>query len=379
MSILRTLHTCVPSPLRRVVDPLADCAHLLHHLRVELWSVSGQEKHSGLPLSILCAVSKQEKHYLNNLIFSSVSGVRKLGSVWLSALDKKAEEFAADHSMVVVQVRKPQFAVMRERGYFTIPSWVKGSVTLPLDPKVLHSRSVQSDFKKMRQLELEYQVTRKAEDLQTFYEHMYVPYMQQAHGKAAYIETCGELSRAFRDWEILLVKKDGEPIAGKFIGYGHNGPSLYRVGIRDGNRQYIKDRVVSCVYQLSFQYLTERGFKSAELAWSRSFLNDGVLRYKQKLSQRITGSSPSGLALKPLSYRPAMQDFLRNNPFISETSAGLCGIVFRDVPTVIDPEIKQINKDYGHPGLQGLYIHRFPQAGVSSGLVAGELLPLLAN
>jgi len=379
MSILRTLHTRVPSRLRRVVDPLADCAHLLQHLRVELWSVSGQEKQSGLPLSILCAVNKQEKHYLYHLLFSSVASERKLGPVWLSALDRKTEGLAADHSLIIVQVRKPQFAAMRERGYLTIPSWVKGSVALPLDPKVLHSRSVQSDFKKMRQLGLEYETTRKAEDLEAFYRHMYVPYMQLAHGETAYIETCGELGRAFRDWEILFVKKDGERIAGKFIGYGDNGPSLYRVGIRGGDRQYIKDRVVSCVYQLSFQYLTERGFKNAELAWSRSFLNDGVLRYKQKLSQGITGSSPSGLALKVMSYTPATQSFLRNNPFISETAAGLRGVIFRDVAAITDPEIKQINKDYWHPGLQGLYIHRFPEAGVPCEQLTGELLPLLAN
>jgi hypothetical protein len=369
MNRLRAIYNRLPARFRRAMDPVADYVQHLLHLRVELWSVTGVECHGGLPLSILCGIPDREKRYVLKLIFGSDFRETKVGSVWWWKLHTEAEKLRPNHSMIAVQVRKSQFAAMRKSGYFTIPSWVQGSVNLPIDPKVLRSRSVQSDFKKIRELSLEFEVTRQPEHLQTFYHQMYVPYMQLAHGATAYIESCAELRNAFRDWEILLIKKGGEWIAGKFIGYGDGGPTLYRVGVRNGDRQYIKERVVSCVYQFSFQYLTARGFTNAQLAWSRAFLNDGVLRYKQKLSQSITGTSVSGLALKIFSEDEATRSFLRNNPFIGETAEGLCGFVFVDGDKPLDEAaVRQLNKDYFHPGLVKLSTHLFPPVEPEHGM-----------
>jgi hypothetical protein len=122
-------------------------------------------------------------------------------------------------------------------------------------------------------------------------------------------------------------------------------------------------------------YLKDKGYTKMVVGNSRTFLKDGVLRLKKKWSQRIIGSAPTGFAFKVLCNTAATRAFLENNPFIFEEDGLLNGAVFVDGD---DPpsseEIRQINKNYFHPGLSKLIIYCFKPIDLAiEDLVPSEL------
>ncbi len=116
------------------------------------------------------------------------------------------------------------------------------------------------------------------------------------------------------------------------------------------------------LYHFSLQYLEEKGYKKALMGWSRPFLRDGVLQFKKKWSQRITDGHDSGFALQLLSPTPAVKAFLCNNPFIYKNRGRFYGAVFADGAKPLSSEdVRQIDKDYYHPGLSRLLVYCFGQ------------------
>ena len=137
---------------------------------------------------------------------------------------------------------------------------------------------------------------------------------------------------------------------------------MWLLGVRNGDRAYLKVGAIIAIYYFSLTRLAEQGCKNADAGWSRAFLNDGPLRYKRKLAMRITGSSGKGIALKTVCLDAATRSFLRNNPFIVEGEAGLEAAVFVDGETPLtESDIRQMNKDYLYSGLAKLSIYRLPQ------------------
>jgi hypothetical protein len=83
-----------------------------------------------------------------------------------------------------------------------------------------------------------------------------------------------------------------------------------------------------------------------------------VLQFKKKWSQRITDCCSNGFALRVLSHRPATRAFLCNNPFIFRRDGLFFGAVFADGDKPLTGEdIRQIDKDYFHPGMSRLFIY----------------------
>jgi hypothetical protein len=133
---------------------------------------------------------------------------------------------------------------------------------------------------------------------------------------------------------------------------------LWESGIRDGNRDYVKEGAGGALYHFGLQYLQEKGFTKAFLGWSRPFLRDGVLQFKRRWSQRLMASYPNGYGLKILSDTPAAKAFLCNNPFIFKRRGLLHGAVFvaADRPLTAD-DIQGLDRDYFYPGLSRLFIY----------------------
>ena len=125
---------------------------------------------------------------------------------------------------------------------------------------------------------------------------------------------------------------------------------------------YLKVGAIAAIYHFGLQYAQKKGFTKVDLGWSRAFLTDGALRYKRKMGTVITGAYDKAMALKLVSSNTASRSFLRNNPFIVENEYGLCGAVF--VQSEAPPDevaTKQMDKDYGYPGLVKLSIYSLPQ------------------
>ncbi len=354
---LRPLLAHVGSALLWVVSRPLVPYWWLQSLRVELWIVEGRERGSGLPLSILSGLQYTNKSYLLGLMFDGEYRERRLGRFWLWRLRRTIPAAASDCSIIVVETNSSRIKLAGAPGWFWIPSWVFGEIALPRDAAAL--RKVGEELRQIRHNKLEYEVTRDRQKFDDFYYNMYVPYSTGRFGDCAEVSNYRELNSQFEDSDLLLVKNQGQSIAGSLIMHGKTGPCLWDMGIRDGDRTHFKRGAGVALYHFAMQHLEEKGHTTAGLGWSRPFLRDGVLQFKRKWSQRIVRGRSHGFALKILTNTPAASAFLRENPFICRRGGSFCAAVFVEGDNGSDPdELGRLVMDYLHDGLERLLIYR---------------------
>jgi hypothetical protein len=327
----------------------------LRYVRVELWSIEGEERTSGLPLTILCGVTGVDRNYLLGLIFGPAYRERRLGRFWLWNLGK-AIAAAPECSLVLVDACESHLRLAGRADWFLIPAWVLGTVGLPRDAAATHK--VNGDLRRIRRHGLVGEISNDPAQFDDFYHNMHVPYVAETFGDCAAVAPYERLRAEFERGFLLLVKNQEKTIAGQVVMRLPEGPCFRDMGVRDGNRDYVRDGAACALYHFGLQHLQESGCTSASFGWSRAFLRDGVLVFKKKWSQRLVGSYPNGFALRVVAQRPAVRAFLGNNPFIFRRRGQLFAAVFVDASAPLAPEqSRQIGRDYVHPGLARLIIY----------------------
>lgn len=329
---------------------------IIRRLRLELWLVEGREATSEQPLSLLCAGVGS---YVLDLAFGGFYRKERVGRIWLWNLPRAVRERGHGGALALIGVRDPYRRLVRLPGSFSIPAWVRGEVDLPLGSAVLNSSSVKSDLRRIRNSGLASFVTKDPRHFHEFYHRMYVPYINEVHGRGAFIWPYEVMKREFRRCELLMVSKEGQPISGILITYARPTPRLWSLGVRDADRQYLRDGAVTALFYYSFLHLEANGYQAADLGLSRPFLNDGVVRYKRKWGVRIVGTSVDWFVLMNLASTPGAHGFLRSHPFIHRDAAGLCGAIFVDSDWKSTPDtLNGIQRRYAIPGLATLRLYR---------------------
>ena len=109
MGPLRTFYRYLLHFFNRLLNTLTYCYRFFRGLRIELWHVNGGEVHSHLPLSVLCALPKQEKSHMLRLMFGESFRERSLGRIWSWSIARAAAKAGVDYSVILAHVDKPRF------------------------------------------------------------------------------------------------------------------------------------------------------------------------------------------------------------------------------------------------------------------------------
>lgn len=356
----RKLYDKVPATVRSIAYPVVRCRRFLKQLRVDLWQIDGVEMSTGQPLVIACGTAGQNKSLLLGLIFGdSPVRERQLGPTWLWNVNRVVRKSGSDCALAFIGLRHTNLRRLGSPPWIFIPCWVNGVVDIPFGPDVLGKENVRSDLRKIRNHALEYEVTRDLPSFDEFYHRMYVPHITRAHGAGGYIVPYNEKRDLFHKCDLLFVKMGDIRVAGVLLLHGPDGPRIWSLGVRDSNDEYVKKGAVAAVFHFSFQFLASQGHSRVRIGASRPFLRDGVLQFKRKLSQTIASGSPDGFGFKVLSYSPAVQGFLKANPFIYQDGDGLYGAVFVDPDAPLgDKELASLEKSNLHQGMVGLTVYR---------------------
>ena len=345
------------APLRWTASKITGAIWWLRQLRLDVWVADGQECSSGQPLSILCAVTEDQQNYPLKLIFGDSYRRRYLGRCWLWNVARLLPAAAPDCAMILAETFESHLNVAHTKDWFFIPTWVTGEVTLPRDAEA--TRKVDDVLRRIRRHGLRCEFTRDPEKYDDFYHNMYVPYISKTFGDCATIASHESIRKHFQVSDLLLIKNDEGSIAGQLIMHEDTGSALGVVGIRDGNRDYVKAGAGGALYHFGLQYLQDKGEKKVWLGWTRPFLRDGVLRFKKKWSQRLVHGTFNGFLLKILADTPVTRAFLCNNPFIFKREGRLFGAVFTDSDTPPSTEdIEKIDTDYFHPGMARVVVYQ---------------------
>lgn len=360
-SLARTVYRSLPTRFRAIANPAASWYDRIRRLRLEVWRITGEERESNLPLSIgLCVLTKEYKSYLLDLIFGSSFQEQYFGRIWIWNVFKKIPQVLSGCSAIVAEIHESHLSFLGSSIGFVIPAWVTGETNLPLDPRMLRHKSVQSDIRKIRHQRLEFEITRAPEQFADFYQNMYIPHIERVHGEGAFFASREALKAHFDNGDLLMVKKQDDCIAGMLITYSGGCPHLRCLGVRDGNPDYVSDGAIAAAYEFSLRYLEEKGYRKVRLGLSRAFLRDGVIRYKKKWSQRIVRASTHKFCLKILSDTDTTRVFLQNTPFIFESLGKLSGAIFVGTDVLLTPQLLQrLYNEHFHIGLSRLVVFTF--------------------
>lgn len=352
-----------------VLWPILAIRRLYKTLRLETWIITGKEISSGQKFGIVFAGHKEDKNYFVKLAFNSDIQDNYLGKKWLWSIIKTARTKPYGSSLLIMDVPRYFHIISKRMKCLYVPSWISGEIDSSMLESLFKNRntSLKSDISKIKRNKLHFEITDELPHLRNFYDNMYIPYISKSHTDSAILMDYREVLREFKKRRLfntlLLIKKNGEHLAGILLGYKKNTLKLSTLGVKDGNQDYIKDGVIGALFYFSVNYAIEKGFTKINFGNSRPFFEDGALRYKKKWGQKISYPKKSGFFFKMLSENDGIIGFFINNPLIYKDRTGLNGAIFvKKNQQLSQNDLINIYKQYYINGLSKLFIYHFEQS-----------------
>lgn len=345
-----------------LATPLLWLRRRLRPQRVAVERITGKVRGSAATVNVVCGLTAQTRHLMMELIFESPLPVAvQLGQVGLLKMFRSPRSIVPEADLVLMPAAETQHAWLDDGTWFSIPEWIRGHITLPLDPAALRHSSIKTNIRQIHRHGYEYVVTRDEKMFEMFYHRMLKPYAEANFGEGTCLASFDEMRSSREEFDLLLIQKKsqaGEYLAGFLIIYEPEGARIWSLGVRDGDTNLVREGVIAAMYLFAFEFLEKKGFKEVNMGGSRPFLNDGILKFKRRHTQRITHCKWEGFALKILRLTPGVKDFLRQNPFIFRSHGKMHGAVFADAPLTSDA-IAELHRQFFHAGLGGLVIWIF--------------------
>ncbi|GEM_PF-6621685 len=216
------------------------------------------------------------------------------------------------------------------------------------------NRDAHKDIRLTSKYNYDYEFSKNEALLKFFYDRMYCPYMHARYPDEKIIASLDYVKKEFRKGGLLLVKdKDtNKYIAASVIKFDRRVFTAVKLGVLNGDPELLHRRAVSALYISYFKFMEQRKIPGIHLGASRSFLNDGVLKYKAKWGAAIEFDRNRGNVFILRICRPSryMNDFLVNNPFISLENNKLVGNIF----TEKDLDAPEMQERARHSHFKGL-------------------------
>lgn len=327
--------------------------------RVSVTRLSGNEVASATPLSVAFAGNPTERAYFAEILFAGKVANENIARIWRRQTPAlMARQCASDDCFIQQLDRSP--ATLRPRSFY-IPAWI-GSECVVGEALIRAEKStnVKSDVMRIRKNRLGYAIHHDLAALQRFYDQMYVPHITRVYGDAAFVTAFSELAEQLVKGALLLIKNaEGIEIAGGLLVM--ETPQRARgvaIGVRDGNREYIKQGAMAAIYYYDLVYLHSLGVERLHYGSARPFLQDGAFAYKRKWGIQLTGGSPQGFLLSVRTPSTAMEQWFCNNPFVHMVDNQLVAAIFAsDALRLSKEEQDLLMARYDMPGLHNVTLY----------------------
>jgi len=314
--------------------------------------VTGVEKSSDAPVSVLLSGTEQQLAFFQSRIFGSNAVARsRIGRRPMFFADRLMKRF--DCSFCVVAVERQFESLVRRPGDFLLPLWVSCDVPLNDDREYAKSPSIRADIRNIRNNGFTWQLSDKQEDFDFFFEKIYVPTITDSHGGSALTASYENRQHKFETgtMELLQVMRDNQFLAGVAIDFDNSAPTLRDSGVLNGSLEIKKTSALSAAYLFAMDYLASKGHSNVNFGLSRSFLDDGVLNYKRKFRPVITTGSDDGILMRIRSLDEPTRSMLRGSPCLTWQNRILHRTYFRDPTEKYSEQRDRKNRGAWHFGI----------------------------
>jgi hypothetical protein len=254
--------------------------------------ISGKPKFSDNEITISIFGSEIETAYYAQLFFEKISKKEEFSKkIPFSLLAKAIKNEESISDIVIARASQLHSEYFWNTGALVIPDQVNQDMELPKDfseiekkfNKILNSLPIKFELGR-----IETEISTSSADLRYFYDKMYVPSVKNRFDEKGFIYPFEELEEYYKHGAIIFLKNDGNRIAGTLLRNLPDRVAGVVVGVNDGEKSLLRAGYLPKLYLESFRYAHSKKYDKMNLGHSKSFLMDGVLRFKKKIGASVT-------------------------------------------------------------------------------------------
>jgi hypothetical protein len=204
--------------------------------------------------------------------------VTRVGTVYAWSLRK----FASQHDKVIIDMHS-NLARFFTDGIISV-RWIRQAydLAIPLEELFKH-RERRRERKKV--LTFQPAFSTDPEDLEFFYEKMYLPFIQKRHSDAIILKKVFLQQDMKKGGELCFIKKDGQIASGGFCTHVGDSYNMLILGMAD--EKYVEEGAVAALFYYGLHRALEKEARYFDFGLTRPFITDGVCIYKRKWGGRI--------------------------------------------------------------------------------------------
>ncbi len=254
----------------------------LHGLRDNVLPMISLTRYGGREGSMLLAGEERWSRYLHRRFFAGETVKEPLGSfrTWQVPAALRKHRHSADITVARVDLLSRRFFPVGE--YLRVPDWVRIVAPVPTSNAVFTSSSARSDMRYIAKQGLTWSVSHLPSDLEIHLARDYAPYTRLRHGGDAFVHSKSQIRKLFRQGGLLVVKKEGKPIAGLVFETRGTTLRMWTIACANGDPAHLNSRALAAIYSFSFEYARSLGLAFVDMRGCRPSTTDKLFFVKQK-------------------------------------------------------------------------------------------------
>lgn len=321
----------------------------------------GQGK--GCPLTVTCIGLDYGRWHLKRTLYAQEPDEISLPPVSASHLKEAVNSLSGD--IVVVACSEQLIHKLPRNSALVLPLYLEHTLNVQgdweqIEKRLLKNHSAYKDFRLMQKYGYTAEPSRDNRDVEMYYYAMHVPTMQERHGDAAVIVPLAETREHFKRGTLLLIKRQGQIVAGVLCRARGDRVTAISLGIANSDKQLMKEGVQGSLYWLLIRWANQAGYKILDVLGCPPFLDMGIFQFKRKWGTR--GGLPPNLHKRMwIQFRqdnPAVRQFLKDSPCaVLDDNGNLYGLVFIDDSMSVTTELEErLRRRYLTPGMKSLCV-----------------------
>lgn len=255
---------------------------------------------AGLPVSeivgeegrIIYVGRDQGRRFLTNKLFSSGSEMGSVGHVSLGALGRKTTTWLKDGAdLVISEVSCLYPDTSQTQIAFSVPTWINQEIAVPeyVDEVIAgnRARGVRGAINKSVKNGLTYRFTRELRDFEYFYHRMYVPTALGRHEELALVASQRMQQWWFGKSGLLLIEKEGEPVAGGLTMVHGRTCIGIEGGVLDGRPDLFQSGLNAFLMWCNLIWARQQGATRFNMGGSRPLTTNGSFGFKCKWGAQV--------------------------------------------------------------------------------------------
>jgi amino acid adenylation domain-containing protein len=320
----------------------------LNVLRPDCSIIRGRHRSTGRSVTILrCGgTHPTEKRFFIGHIMNALDEERTIGKIPFWRIPKLAKEIKADFTLIHLDqaaVNPAEWFMKRTASeVFRPPLLLEAIVDVSDEKKLLAGKSISRDVQNVRRKAFSMECSTDSADLLSFIRNFRDPYVAKKHGldslnfryDSALFENKSFAGSGFTLVKIIL---EGQWVAATVTLHTAGGfPTLWELGVKDGNTQLVTHGALAASYWLTVEHLIKQGAKTVSLGLVRPFINEGVFIYKSKFQPTLRIKSSRRVLIVPNLSSEIARQVLEEQPLITEYGGKLTPIGYRRSPQAPD-------------------------------------------